>query len=203
MKDLLTFREKYKCICSTFIDMNDEIYLIEKLYDEKTWAEYVLLNQDKHFRVAIKNKDDEIKHFSVRCSKISDEEFIIATFTDITQEIAYIEANKDKDRIVFQQSKIAAIADTLKNIAHQWRQPLSVISTIASGMKIQKELNILEDEDFKESCNAIIDNTNKLSNTIENFTDFFNKEDSITRFSLIETIENIKKFMDFIFKKME
>ena len=200
-KDLITFREKYKCICSTFIDMNDEIYLIEKFYDEKTWAEYVLLNQDKHFRVAIKNKDDEIKHFSVRCSKISDEEFIIATFTDITQEIAYIEANKDKDRIVFQQSKIAAIADTLKNIAHQWRQPLSVISTIASGMKIQKELNILEDKDFVESCNAIIDNTNKLSHTIENFTDFFNKEDSITRFSLIETIENIKKFMDFIFQE--
>ena len=200
-KDLITFREKYKCICSTFIDMNDEIYLIEKFYDEKTWAEYVLLNQDKHFRVAIKNKDDEIKHFSVGCSKISDEEFIIATFTDITQEIAYIEANKDKDRIVFQQSKIAAIADTLKNIAHQWRQPLSVISTIASGMKIQKELNILEDKDFVESCNAIIDNTNKLSHTIENFTDFFNKEDSITRFSLIETIENIKKFMDFIFQE--
>ena len=200
-KDLITFKEKYECICSSFIDMNDEIYLIEKFYDGKTWAEYVLLNQDKHFRVAIKNKDDEIKHFSVRCSKISDEEFIIATFTDITQEIAYIEANKDKDRIVFQQSKIAAIADTLKNIAHQWRQPLSVISTIASGMKIQKELNILEDVDFIESCDAIIDNTNKLSYTIENFTDFFNKEDSITRFSLIETMENIKKFMDFIFQE--
>ena len=69
-------------------------------------------------------------------------------------------------------------------------------------MKIQKELNILEDKDFVESCNAIIDNTNKLSHTIENFTDFFNKEDSITRFSLIETIENIKKFMDFIVYKM-
>ena len=81
------------------------------------------------------------------------------------------------------------------------RQPLSVISTIASGMKIQKELNILKDEDFRESCDNIIDNTNKLSNTIENFTNFFNKEDNVVRFSLVETIENIKKFMDSIFEK--
>jgi signal transduction histidine kinase len=144
---------------------------------------------------------NEISHFSIKCSKIKEEDFIIVTFTDITQEILHIEATKEKDRIVFQQSKIAAIADTLKNIAHQWRQPLSVISTIASGMKIQKELNILKDEDFRESCDNIIDNTNKLSNTIENFTNFFNKEDNVVRFSLVETIENIKKFMDSIFEK--
>lgn len=200
-KNLESFKEKYKCICTTFIDMESEIYIVEKLYNEKNWAEYILLNQDKNFRAAIKNMKNEIRHFSIKCSKIKDEEFIIITFTDITQEILHIEATKEKDRIVFQQSKIAAIADTLKNIAHQWRQPLSVISTIASGMKIQKELNILKDVDFRESCDNIIDNTNKLSNTIENFTNFFNKEDNVVRFSLIETIENIKKFMDSIFEK--
>ena len=200
-KNLESFKEKYKCICTTFIDMESEIYIVEKLYNGKNWAEYILLNQDKNFRAAIKNMKNEIRHFSIKCSKIKDEEFIIVTFTDITQEILHIEATKEKDRIVFQQSKIAAIADTLKNIAHQWRQPLSVISTIASGMKIQKELNILKDVDFRESCDNIIDNTNKLSNTIENFTNFFNKEDNVVRFSLIETIENIKKFMDSIFEK--
>jgi signal transduction histidine kinase len=200
-KDLESFKNKYKCICTTFMNMENDIYIIEKYYEEKNWAEYVLLNQDKNFRAAIKNMENEIRHFSIKCSKISDEDFIIVTFTDITQEILQMEANKEKDRIVFQQSKIAAIADTLKNIAHQWRQPLSVISTIASGMKVQKELNILKDIDFNESCNTIIDNTTKLSLTIENFTNFFNKEDSISRFSLIETIENIKKFMDSIFEK--
>jgi signal transduction histidine kinase len=202
-KNLESFRDKYKCICTTFIDMESEIYIIEKLYHGKNWAEYILLNQDKNFRAAIRNMEKEIRHFSIKCSKIKDEDFIIVTFTDITQEILHIEATKEKDRIVFQQSKIAAIADTLKNIAHQWRQPLSVISTIASGMKIQKELNILKDADFIESCDSIIDNTNKLSNTIENFTNFFNKEDNVVRFSLIETIENIKKFMDSIFEKYD
>ena len=200
-KDLASFKEKYKCICSTFIDMKDDKYIIEKYYNGKNWAEHILINQDKNFRVAIKNLKNELKHFSVKASKIRNEEFIIVTFSDMTQEISQMEINKEKDRILFQQSKIAAIADILRNIAHQWRQPLSVISTISSGMKLQKELNILNDENFNESCDAIIDNTNKLSNTIENFTNFFNTDEKITKFSLVEIIGNTIKIMDSIFEK--
>ncbi|MDD2895404.1 MAG: ATP-binding protein [Aliarcobacter sp.] len=200
-KDLASFKEKYKCICSTFIDMEDDTYIIEKYYNGRNWAEHVLINQDINFRVAIKNLENELKHFSIKSSKIKNEEFIIVTFSDMTQEISQIEADKEKNRILFQQSKIAAIADILKNIAHQWRQPLSVISTISSGMKLQKELNILNDDNFNESCDAIIDNTNKLSITIENFTDFFNTDEKITKFSLVEMIGNTKKIMDSIFEK--
>ena len=200
-KDLISFKNKYKCICTSFLNLENDIYIIEKYYNGKNWAEYVLDNPNKNFRVAMKNRQEEIRHFSLKCSKIKDEEFIIATFTDITQEILQIEENKEKDRILFQQSKIAAIADTLKNIAHQWRQPLSVISTITSGMKLQKELNILDDKEFNASCDAIINNTDKLSDTIENFTNFFNTDDKTSRFSLIEALENTKKFMDSIFEK--
>ena len=193
-KDLESFKKTYKCICSTFIDMQDDIYIIEKYYNGKNWAEYILANPDKNFRVAIKNMQDKIRHFSIKCSIVKNEEFIIATFTDITQEIEQIQANKEKDRILFQQSKIAAITDTLKNIAHQWRQPLS-------GMKLQKELNILDDNEFNLSCDGIINNTNKLSTTIDNFTNFFNTDNNSTKFSLIEALENTKKFMNSILEK--
>ncbi|BAK72673.1 sensor histidine kinase [Arcobacter sp. L] len=199
--NLEEFRKNYVCICNTFIDMDNEFYIIKKDYGGKNWAEYVLSNEDKNFKVAIKNSNDEITHFSLKASMINNENYIIATFTDITKEVEQIEKDKEKDRLLYQQSKIAAIADTLKNIAHQWRQPLSVISTIASGMKIQKELNSLNNEDFNNSCNIIIDNTQRLSNTIENFTNFFNKDDSIVRFSFVESINNTINFFDSIFEK--
>jgi signal transduction histidine kinase len=199
--DLTSFVKKYKCICTSFIDMKDDIYIIEKYYNGKNWAEYILANPAKNFRVAMKNMENEIKHFSIKCSKFKLQELIIVTLTDITQEILQIENNKEKDRILFQQSKIAAISDTLNHIAHQWRQPLSVISTITSGMKLQKELNILDDNTFIESCDSIIDNTNKLSLTIENFTNFFNKEEEITNFQLVESVMNTKNFLHLILKE--
>ncbi|MDY3199986.1 MAG: ATP-binding protein [Arcobacter sp.] len=199
--NLEEFKKNYVCICNTFIDMDNEFYIIKKDYAGKNWAEYVLSNEDKNFKVAIKNSNDKITHFSLKASMINNENYIIATFTDITKEVEQIEKDKEKDRLLYQQSKIAAIADTLKNIAHQWRQPLSVISTIASGMKIQKELNSLNNEDFNNSCNIIIDNTQRLSNTIENFTNFFNKDDSIVRFSFVESIKNTINFFDSIFEK--
>ena len=42
------------------------------------------------------------------------------------------------------------------NIAHQWRQPLSVISTCASGYKFIKELEGLEDNKLYETLDMII-----------------------------------------------
>ena len=51
-----------------------------------------------------------------------------------------MEENKRKDLILFQQSKMATIGELLYNISHHWRQPLSVITTISSGIKIEKRV---------------------------------------------------------------
>ena len=201
VSNLTEFKNKYRCICSKFLDLKDPIYILEKDYDGKNWAQYVFENKNKNFRVAMKNSLDEIRHFSLNASKIKSENYIITTFTDITKEIEEVEKDKEKDRLLYQQSKIAAIADILKNIAHQWRQPLSVISTITSGMKLKKELDNLPNDEFYNSCEVIIDNTQKLSNTIENFTNFFSKDEVASNFSIIETVKNTLAFFDSIFEK--
>ena len=56
INNLQEFKNKYKCICTAFIDMNNEFYVIEKDYDNKNWAEYVLENKNKNFKVAMKDK---------------------------------------------------------------------------------------------------------------------------------------------------
>lgn len=145
----------------------------------------------------------KLKHFSIDVSIIKSNNNLIVTLTDITFEVEQIKLNKEKDRLLFQQSKIRAISDTLKNIAHHWRQPLSVISTIASGMKLEKELNILDDYRFGILCDGIINNTNKLSVTIDNFSNFFSKDETSSNIELVESIENILNFLTTIFEKNE
>lgn len=80
--------------------------------------------------------------------------------------------NKKKDKQIFEQMKMAQMGDLIGNIAHQWRQPLSIISTAASGMKIKQEHDMLSSEDFCSYANKIVENTQFLSTTIDEFRDY-------------------------------
>ncbi len=89
-----------------------------------------------------------------------------------------VESNRSKDDILNHQSKMAAMGEMIGNIAHQWRQPLSAISTAASGIQIQKEYGLLTDVKLNNSLDSIIQSTQYLSQTIDDFRSFFvtNKE---------------------------
>ena len=97
-----------------------------------------------------------------------------------------VDENLKKDRILSQQSKMAAIGEMMENIAHQWRQPLSLITTGSSGLKIKKELDILEDKFMIETLDSIILSATSLSSTIDEFRDFFKPTKEKTEFSLFE-----------------
>ena len=107
---------------------------------------------------------------------------------------------KRKEALLTEQTKLAAMGEMIGNIAHQWRQPLNVISIASSGIKLKKDMGILDDETFSEALKIISETTEHLSNTINVFKDFlkenkerslFNLSQNITNnISLIETILN-------------
>ncbi|PRM98707.1 hypothetical protein CJ667_01940, partial [Aliarcobacter cryaerophilus] len=201
VKDLEDFKKTYICICNTFEDLEKDDYIINKDYNGKNWVEYIFENRDKNFKVAIKNSKDELRHFSVKSSSAKIDLSIIVTFIDVTNEILQIEKEKNEQKALFQQSKINAIENTLNSIAHHWRQPLSVISTIASGMKLKEEIKELNTKEILLSCDKIIFNTKKLSNTIENFSSFFGKDERVSSHSLVEIVNNVILFCETIFEE--
>jgi signal transduction histidine kinase len=92
---------------------------------------------------------------------------------------------------------MVALGEMIQNISHQWRQPLSVISVLASGLKLKKEFNILEDKEFFENLEGILSNTNYLSNTIEDFRNYFNESIEKKSFNLKDTVHQcISMFKD-------
>ena len=106
-----------------------------------------------------------------------------------------IKKNEEKNRILIQQSRMASMGEMLENIAHQWRQPLSTISVAASGMEIKKEFNTLSDKEFYESINHIKNATLYLSNTIEDFRNFFSKEKELNTINISHAIEKSLELM--------
>jgi PAS domain S-box-containing protein len=96
---------------------------------------------------------------------------------------------KRNNKIISQQSKMASMGEMIGNIAHQWRQPLTAISVAASGIKLNYELEMEDrDETIKELEN-IVQNTQFLSTTIEDFQNFLKNDRTKTQFFIQNTIE--------------
>lgn len=108
-----------------------------------------------------------------------------------------INTNKIK---LLQQSRSSAMGEMIENIAHQWRQPLSTISIIASGSKVRKKMNMIEDEEVIESYEKILKHTNHLSNTIDDFRRFFKQDNEKTIFKIEDVVYHCKSLTEASYK---
>jgi len=130
------------------------------------------------------------------------EEFV-AIKLNITKEIETQHALRESEQIMMQQSKMASMGEMLSNIAHQWRQPLSIISTVASGVKVKKQFATLTDEELMKSMDDIVSSTEFLSKTIDDFRDYFKPDKQKTKFKAIDVVDRSLKILETTFKNSE
>jgi len=97
---------------------------------------------------------------------------------------------------LLEQAKMASMGEMIGNIAHQWRQPLSVISTGVTGLKLKKELDDLDDQDFKTTCDVINENAQYLSRTIDDFRDFIKGDREKVKFNLSDNLNSFLKLIE-------
>jgi signal transduction histidine kinase len=136
-----------------------------------------------HFKQKQLNKDLEKKVQE----KTKELEEINATLeTRIEQEV---HENLNKEKIIAQQSKMVAMGEMLENIAHQWRQPLSIISTSATSMVMQKELNISNKKAEIAAFETINNTAQHLSKTIDDFRNFFQNDKQMQEHNLKTMLE--------------
>jgi len=106
-----------------------------------------------------------------------------------------------KDELMLAQSRQAAMGDMLSMIAHQWRQPLSVISMIANNIQIEMELSDeIRPEELKKFISSLHTQTQYLSQTIDDFRNFFKPDKDKEEISLSELLQRVKNL---VFKSLE
>ncbi len=88
----------------------------------------------------------------------------------IREEVA---KNRKKDSILIHNSKLAQMGEMMSLIAHQWRQPLSAISATSTGLHVKMELGKYDEAFFLSSLDKIEGYVKHLSETIDDFTNFF------------------------------
>jgi signal transduction histidine kinase len=159
---------------------------------------YIPIMKDGVFEYAFEvyyNITNQVKRFEELKLRINLISYLIAiiAFFSVVSWLYYSYKRKEKEirltEKLHSSRKMVAMGEMMENIAHQWRQPLSVISTGATGIKMQKELSVLTDKAFYETCDFINDNAQYLSRTIEDFKNFIKGDTETVKFRLTDNIE--------------
>ncbi len=102
--------------------------------------------------------------------------------------IEEVSKNRDKDKIMFQQSKMAALGELLGMITHQWRQPLAQINSSTLSMYSDFKKGDFTLDTLKKNIVEIEDTTNFLSQTITDFSTFFSPDKEKNTFSTKQAV---------------
>jgi len=120
--------------------------------------------------------------------------------TKVQEEIS---KNRQKEKLMLQQSRLAQMGEIISMIAHQWRQPLNTLSMLNQSIIIRYERKKLDEKFvkyFKENSKNQIKN---MSDTIDDFRNFFKPEKEKSEFCINKVIENTIDMVNPIFIKEE
>jgi PAS domain S-box-containing protein len=161
-------------------DVTKEVFYRESL--EQKEAELEELNAELEKRVEQKTK--ELKELNETLEKRVKEE---------------IKKNEEKQKVMFWQSRFASLGEMLANIAHQWRQPLTELNLTLFSLKKAALNNQKESiEELYSESRALIQN---MSNTIEDFSNFFKPDKEKQHFMLHESIEEALHILKRVLKR--
>lgn len=116
-------------------------------------------------------------------------------YFDISNEMHLKEELENKDKIMLAQSRHAAMGEMIGMIAHQWRQPITVIAMGANNLLIDIDLEDINEESIAEEAQSIIEQTEYLSKTIDDFRNFFRPDKEKEEASINEIILEANKII--------
>ncbi|GAB6045699.1 hypothetical protein JCM11957_12970 [Caminibacter profundus] len=112
-----------------------------------------------------------------------------------------IEEMRKKNKIMFQQSKLAAMGEMLQNIAHQWRQPLGSLSLILQSIQIKNEMGKLTSEYINKKTKEGLEIAENMSKTIDDFKNFFRPDKVKKDFHIKNCIKKSISLLSHLFEK--
>jgi len=169
--------------------------------------------RDVEYQLPKKNGETMTGIVSTEIIDINERRYIMAQITDITnlkraeEKLKDLNANLQQkieeetgrrliqERIMAEQSRLAAMGKMINAIAHQWRQPLSTLAMIVQRMYAQaamKKMTVAQLDDFKGGAMRQI---NHMSDTIEGFRNFYLPEKEKVSFSPHACIQEVIKLV--------
>ena len=102
---------------------------------------------------------------------------------------------RQKDQIMIQQGRLAAMGEMINNIAHQWRQPLNNVGLIIQSLKFSFDAGTMTHDELEQEIGEAMDAIMYMSRTIDDFRNFFREDKKKDSFPIGKTVQRTLEFV--------
>jgi len=122
-------------------------------------------------------------------------ETLILSFALSQKTKQLINDKKEQEQMLIHQSRLASMGEMLANISHQWRQPLNRIASFIMNMQLHIMDNYKEEKYLNQKLEESQFQLEYMSNTIDDFTEFYKKDKRKDEFKISEAVNNSFKII--------
>ena len=112
-----------------------------------------------------------------------------------------LDEKKEQEELLIHQSRLASMGEMIGNIAHQWKQPLTYLSYIFMNLREVSKRNLLNEQYLDKKLDKATTQLDFMSQTIDNFRDFYLPNKTKEIFSLKEASLETLEIMKYQFKQ--
>lgn len=157
--------------------INKNFFLYEKNNFSEDIKKEIIYHMKKQETYTFEQKifDSTSKELYLKSSLVPeyDSKGLHIGFILFRENITSSKALEKNNETMLTNSRSAAMGEMISMIAHQWRQPLSLINTVIATIKIKKDMNQLDDKTMNIYFEKIETSVNYLSETIDDFREYF------------------------------
>lgn len=176
----------------SFIDANVNRYLFKVPVDKITFSSFEYMQQN--VTIAPYNLEQELVSVMIydETPLLEMKKRVMTMNATLEKRVKEeVEKNRQKDLILQQQSKQAAMGEMISAIAHQWRQPLSSIAVLTQDYEEAFLHNEMDLAYIQKNTGQMMEQIRYMSHTIEDFRNFFKPDKIKNGFYVAETIGKV------------
>ncbi len=207
-------------LSTRFLEGYDSTFITSAHRDN--WFILPIEHQNIEYMVGMNDKTGNYNIFNLKSTLMENETntFYVVSFTNITETVEKQRCLKEANNLIqsysddlkntiesnmvtlAQYQKLATIGTMIGFITHQWKQPLNAIGLIAQNTEdILEEDEEFDKDELIDMMQSIMNHVMFMSETMENFKNFFKPEDVSVPFKVSQAIKSIMILLTPVLKK--
>jgi PAS domain S-box-containing protein len=164
----------------TCFDITERKLAREELQKANEMLAQRVAERTAELSLTVERLQDEIKQ-RIRMGQALQEE---------TSERLNVQAQlREKELMLLQQSRLAAMGEMIGNIAHQWRQPLNLLGLLAQDLPMTYTKGDFNYDYLQGTVKKMLETIRHMSTTIDDFRNFFRPIKEKVDFRIMEIVE--------------